>query len=89
MTNAALSALRAAAQAKGSPLTAAEVKAAYAGSQREALRLRFLNVIRGAGYVLPGVAESICDKHIDNYMLDIPNFIKMMDDYERNDYDPD
>jgi hypothetical protein len=88
LTNEHLAALRAAAQKKGAPLSEAEVKAAYSGCQREALRIRFTNVIRGAGY-LNDAPERICAEYLDKYMLDIPSFIKMMEDYERNDYDPD
>jgi hypothetical protein len=55
---------------------------------REMLRIRFLNVIRGAGYV-NDAPESICNRYLDEYMKDVPAFIKMMEDYEKNDYDPD
>ena len=56
---------------------------------REQLRDRFLNVIRLAGYTSPGVAESICEAWLDKLMAKgIPGFIKMLEDYEREDGDP-
>jgi hypothetical protein len=56
--------------------------------QREHLRERFLNVIRMAGY-RDGAPESICNEWFDKYMENVPEFIKMMEDYERHDGDPD
>lgn len=83
-----LAALRNAAHKKGAPLSTAEVKAALDGTLRETLRIRFLNVIRGAGY-REGAPEKICAKNLDKYMLDVPEFIKMLESYEQNSYDPD
>ena len=56
--------------------------------QRENLRERFLNVIRLAGYQ-DGAPEKICSEWFDKYMENVPEFIKMMENYERNDGDPD
>jgi hypothetical protein len=92
MNPAALAALRAAAQAKGKPLSEAERDAVYASLKaahsRDVLRERFLKVIRGAGYV-NDAPERICAEYLDEYMKDVPAFIAMMEDYEKNDYDPD
>ena len=55
---------------------------------REELRVRFLNVIRLAGYK-GDAPESICNEYLDKYMQDVLAFIKMLEEYERNDGDPD
>jgi hypothetical protein len=55
---------------------------------REELRTRFLNVIRGAGY--KGEApEKICEEWFEKYMQNVPEFVKMLESYEQNNYDPD
>ena len=55
---------------------------------RETLRIRFLNVIRGAGYT--GEApESICNHYLAEYMKDVPSFVDMLHRYETQDYDPE
>jgi hypothetical protein len=55
---------------------------------REVLRVRFLNVIALAGY--KGEApERICEEWFEKLMQDVPNFIKMMEEYERSNGDPD
>jgi len=78
--------LRAAAQAKGRPLTDMERAAVYAASQREALRERFRKVILGAGYKS---AEGILAEWFDKYMQNVPEFVRMLESYEKNNYDPD
>ena len=85
-------ALRAAAQAAGRPLLQHEIaaisKACDASFSRETLRIRFLNVIRGAGYT--GEApESICNHYLAEYMKDVPSFVDMLHRYETQDYDPE
>jgi hypothetical protein len=55
---------------------------------REALRIRFLNVIRLAGYK-EGAPEAICNEWLDKYIQDVPAFVKMLEDYERNNGYPD
>ena len=47
-----------------------------------------MNVIRLAGYQ-DGAPEKICSEWFDKYMENVPEFIKMMENYERNDGDPD
>lgn len=88
-------ALSTAARAKGKPLNDGEVAAIKRRLEqpipiydKEALRLRFIAVIRGAGYT-GDAPERICAEHIDKYMEDVPGFIAMMEDYEKNDYDPE
>jgi hypothetical protein len=54
---------------------------------REALRLRFLNVIRLAGYTGPA-PERICGEYFDKYMENVPEFVKMLEEYERTYGDP-
>jgi len=81
MTPEVLNALSAAAHAKGGPLTDAEREAVYRGHTRAALRERFLKVIRGAGYS-DGI--SILNEYFDQYMADIPNFVKMLEEYEKD-----
>lgn len=83
-----LAALGAAARRKGSPLTASEMAAVEKGCQREVLRLRFIAVIRGAGYK-NDAPERICAEYLDEYMKDIPKFVAMLEDYEKNDFDPE
>lgn len=81
-------ALRAAAQAAGRPLLQHEIAAIDASFSRETLRIRFLNVIRGAGYT--GEApESICNHYLAEYMKDVPSFVDMLHRYETQDYDPE
>lgn len=86
------SALRQAAKIVGRPLRQHEIdtinKSCAAAYSRETLRERFLNVIRGAGYV-GDAPEIICAEHLDEYMKDIPSFVNMLVDYELNDYDPE
>lgn len=75
-------ALSAAARAKGSPLSDAEKAAVVKGQSREYWRVRFLNVIKGAGY--RGEApESICAVWLDKLMQDMPKFEAMLVDYEQ------
>lgn len=88
MNSELFNALSAAARAKGRPLSDSEKAEIVKGNTREVLRARFLNVIRGAGYV-NGAPERICNEYLDEYMKDIPGFVAMMENYERNDYDPD
>jgi hypothetical protein len=79
-------ALREAAQRKGSPLSDEEKRAVYRDweivARREELRERFLKVIRLAGYH-DGAPEKICNEYLDEYMKNIPEFVAMMEDYER------
>ncbi len=86
-------ALRDAARIVGRPLLQHEIdavnKACADAYSRDTLRERFLNVIRGAGYTSEGVAEKICAEHIDEYMKNVPEFVKMLLSYELNDYDPE
>jgi len=57
---------------------------------REQLSARFLAVIKLAGYTHPGVAEKIRDEWLDKLIAKgVPEFIKMMEDYERSGGDPD
>jgi len=84
-----LDALRAAAKANGGrPLSAEQRDTVLRGHTREALRARFINVIRGAGYK-GDAPERICAEWLDRYMADIPSFISMLEDYEKHNYDPD
>lgn len=55
---------------------------------REELRKRFLNVIRLAGY-RDGAPEAICNQWFDEYMKNVPEFVKMLEEYERSKGDPD
>jgi len=55
---------------------------------REVLKVRFENVIRGAGYAEAAVTRIIAE-HLDKYMENIPEFKAMLKSYEDNDYDPD
>ena len=55
----------------------------YSGHMRE----RFRSVILKAGYT-PEAAESILARHFDEYMQNIPEFVKMLESYE-NDPDGD
>ncbi len=86
-------ALRQAAKIVGRPLLQHEIdvvnKACAAALSRETLQARFLNVRRGAGYTSEGVAEKICAEHLDEYMKNVPAFVKMLLSYELNDYDPE
>lgn len=75
-------ALRDAAARVGRPLRQHEIDAVNNNSTRATLRLRFLNVIRLAGY-RENAPERICNEHLDEYMKDIPSFVKMLEDYER------
>lgn len=84
-------ALSAAAQAKGAPLSDAEratiARQVQTAMTRETLRLRFINVIKLAGY--KGAApESICAEYLDRYMQDVPKFISMLERYESSRGDP-
>lgn len=55
---------------------------------REELRVRFLNVIRLAGYT-GDAPEQICNEWLDKQIQKgIPDFIKMMEDYEAQYSDP-
>ncbi len=54
---------------------------------REALRSRFLAVIKLAGYK-GDAPKSICNEWFDKLMTDVPGFIKMMEEYERSNGDP-
>lgn len=57
-------------------------------TQDQSLRERFRNVIRLAGYGATA-AENILDQWYDFYMNgDRASFIKMLEDYEKNDGDP-
>lgn len=76
--------IREAAQAKGSPLSQAELDQV----NRKYLRERFLNVIRLAGYI-EGAPESICNKWFDKLIAKgIPEFEAMCKSYEDSDGDP-
>lgn len=79
--------LQAAAKAAGRPLTTAEQQAAHTRCLRAALRERFINVIKLAGYK-NNAPESICNEYLDRYMANVPEFVKMLEDYERNYGDP-
>lgn len=81
-------ALAAAARDKGCQLSNDERAAVYAVALREALRQRFLAVIRLAGY-RGDAPESICAEWLDKYMADIPAFEAMLERYEKADGDPD
>jgi hypothetical protein len=82
-----LAALRAAAQSKGAPLDDWEKAQVFKAAQREALRQRFLNVIRLAGYK-GNAPEEICAEYLDNYMQNVPEFEAMLKEYEdHNEYD--
>ncbi len=52
----------------------------------EVLRERFRKVILGAGYA---TVDRILAEWFDKYMENVPEFVKMLEDYERNDYDPE
>jgi len=48
--------------------------------EREQLRQRFINVIRGAGYTHP---EVICEEWFEKYMAgDVSKFVEMLVQYE-------
>jgi len=47
---------------------------------REALRERFRKVILGAGYAS---ADGILAEWFDKYMENVPEFVKMLEEYER------
>jgi hypothetical protein len=49
---------------------------------REQLRERFRAVIIKAGYVTYN-GEKILAQYFDEYMKDIPSFVKMLEEYER------
>lgn len=55
---------------------------------RNALRERFHKVILSAGYS-EIAAKGILEEWFEKYMLDIPSFVKMMENYEKNDGDPE
>lgn len=52
---------------------------------RAVLRDRFRRVIISAGYTNP---EPILDEHFDRYMENVPEFVKMLEEYEHADGDP-
>lgn len=54
--------------------------------QREILYERFRNVILGAGYTNP---QPTLDSYFDLYMGDVPGFVKMLESYENNSFDPE
>lgn len=85
-------ALRDAARIVGRPLLQHEIdavnKACADAYSRDTLRERFRKVIRGAGYG-EGYAEKVIAEYFDEYMKDIPAFVKMLLSYELNDYDPE
>jgi hypothetical protein len=81
MTAEMLAALPNAAQAKGSPLTDAERAQVYVAGDTVALRARFMNVIRLAGYK---DGTKICDEWFPKYISgDRAEFIEMLQDYEK------
>jgi len=47
------------------------------------LRERFHKVILGAGYS-EAAAQGILDEWFDKYMLDIPRFVTMLEEYEND-----
>ena len=54
----------------------------------DTLRARFLNVIKLAGYG-PEPAGRICEEYFEGYFAgDLNPFIKMLEDYERENGDP-
>lgn len=55
---------------------------------REHLRERFRAVIIGAGYS-ESAADSILAEYLEPYLKDVPNFIAMLERYERAGYDPE
>lgn len=78
--------LREAARLAGRPLRQHEIdniNKACDPRSRANLEQRFIKVIRGAGYVNDAL-ERICAEHIDAYMKNIPEFIKMLEEYEAN-----
>ena len=81
-------ALSAAARDKGRPLSDGEKAAVNREVLCQALRARFLNVIRLAGY-REGAPEAICNEWLPKYMADIPAFETMLTSYELADGDPD
>lgn len=80
--------INAAASAKGKPLTREELNALNSEQDNETLRLRFIAVIRGAGYV-NDAPERICAEWFPKYIVDKPSFIKMLEEYEKNNFDPE
>jgi hypothetical protein len=48
-------------------------------TERDTLRERFRKVILLAGYTRP---EIILDEYFDKYMENIPEFVRMMEEYE-------
>lgn len=82
MTNDQLAAIRAAAQAKGGPLTDAECERALQIGSRDAYRLRFANVVKIAGYS-PEAVTKIVAEHFDKVVENVPEFIKMCESYEQ------
>lgn len=79
-----LAALGAAARKKGSPLSDGEKQAIAKSVQygtREQLYERFHKVIRCAGYGEPQ-AQMILEEWFEKYMTDVPEFVKMLVEYE-------
>jgi hypothetical protein len=83
VTNDQLAAIRAAAQAKGGPLTDAERERALEAGNRDAYRLRFANVVKIAGYS-PEAVTKIVAEHFDKVVENVPEFIKMCESYEQH-----
>lgn len=83
MTPEVLAALSEAARLKGSPLNDAERAAVYGVMQKDYWRVRFTNVIRGAGYK-NDAPERICAEYLDEYLKDLPSFRAMLEEYERD-----
>lgn len=77
--------LREAAARKGSPLSVAEVEVVGKEIEVDELRERFRKVVRGAGYQGDRIVEEWFPRLLAG---DRKEFIAMMEDYEKNDYDP-
>lgn len=55
---------------------------------RSELRERFRKVILGAGYGEP-YAECVLTDYFDEYMKDVPKFVKMLESYEQSRHSRD
>ena len=56
-------------------------------TERDALRIRFHKVILGAGYS-ETAAQGILAEWFEEYMTNVPEFVKMLEDYERKSETP-
>ncbi len=63
-------------------MTDAERDAVLQAGNREALRLRFANVVKIAGYS-PEAVTKIVAEHFDKRIENVPEFIKMCESYEQ------